>query len=78
MEKKFPNLTTETSTSKIIELSAENLSPMKIDSPTATIPKRYVDNNDYVVSSGNNDRYESDSWTCNNQLYVLFLFQVDN
>jgi len=66
LEKKFSNPSTETSTFKIIELPAENLSLMEIDPLTATIPKMWADNDDYMVSLGSNDGYESDSWTCNN------------
>ena len=40
LEKKFPNLSTKASTSKIIELFAENPPLMKFDLLTATIPKR--------------------------------------
>jgi len=38
----------------------------------------WADNNDYVVSLGSNDGYESDSWTHDNQLYVPFPFQVND
>ena len=78
MEKKFPNSFTKVSTFKIIELPAENSSPMEIDLSTATIPKRWTDDNDYTVFLENNDSYESDSWTHDNQLYMFSLFQVDD
>ena len=39
---------------------------MEIDPLTATIPKRWADNNDYTVSLESNDGYESNSWTHNN------------
>ena len=78
MEKKFPNLSTEASTFKFIELPTENLSLMEIDSLIVIIPKMWVDNNDYAVSLRSNDEYELDSWTHDNQLYVPFPFQVDN
>ena len=78
MEKKFSNPFTEASTFKIIELSTENPSFIEVDPLTATIPKSQADDDDYVVSLGSNDRYESDSWTLSNQLYVPFLFQVND
>ena len=63
---------------KIIELPTENSPPMEVDPLTVTIPKRWADDNDYVVSLESNNGYESDSWTCDNQLYVSFSFQVDD
>jgi len=78
LEKKFSNLPTKISTSKIIELPTENLSPIKVNLLTATILKNWVDDDDYAVSLESNDGYESNSWTCNNQLYVPFFFQVNN
>ena len=61
LKKKFSNLSIETSTSKIIELPAEDSPPMKVDPLAATISKRQVDDNNYIVSLESNDRYESDS-----------------
>jgi len=78
LEKKFPNLSTKASISKIIELPTENPPPIEIDPLTAIIPKRWTDDDDYAVSLESNDGYESDSWTHNNQLYMFFPFQVDN
>ena len=40
LKKKFPNLSTEVSTSKIIELPTENSPPIEVDLLTAAIPKR--------------------------------------
>ena len=78
MEKKLPNPSTKVSTSKIIELSTENSPPMEVNLLTATIPKRWTDNDDYAASLGSNDGYELDSWTHDNQLYVSSPFQVDD
>ena len=75
LEKKFPNLFAEISISKIIELSTENPSLIEVNLLTVTIPKRWTD---YIVFLESNNRYESDSWTHDNQLYVYFPFQVDN
>ena len=51
---------------------------MEVDLLTVTIPKKWADDDNYVVSLGSNDRYKSDSWTCDNQLYVFFPFQVND
>ena len=40
LEKKFPNLSTEVLTSKIIELPTENLFSIEVDPLAVTIPKR--------------------------------------
>ena len=61
MEKKFSNLFTGASTSKIIKLSTENFPPIEVDILTVTIPKMWADDNDYVVSLGINNGYKSDS-----------------
>ena len=78
LEKKFSNPSTKVSTFKIIELPAENPSPIEINLLIAIIPKRWANNDNYVVSLESNNRYESDSWTHNNQLYISFPFQVDD
>jgi len=61
LEKKFTNLSTKTSISKIIELFVENPPLMEVNLLIATIPKRKADDDDYAVSLGSNDGYESDS-----------------
>jgi len=78
LEKKFSNPSTEVSTSKIIKLPTKNSSPIEVDPLTVTILKRWADDDDYAVSLGSNNRYELDSWTLGNQLYVSFPFQVDD
>ena len=50
LEKKFPNPSTEVLTSKIIELPTENPPSIEVDPLTVTIPTRWADDNDYVVS----------------------------
>ena len=78
MEKKFSNPFTEASTSKIIKLPTKNPSSMKVDPFTTTISKRWVNNYYYAISLKSNNKYELDSWTLGNQLYILFLFQVND
>jgi len=65
LEKKFPDLSTEASTSKIIKLSTKNLSPTEVDLLVATTPKRWADN-DNIISLGSNNRYKSNGWTFGN------------
>jgi len=72
------NLSTKISTFKIIELSIENPPPIEVDLLTVIIPKRQTDDDNYAVFLKSNDRYESDSWTCGNQLYIPFSFQVND
>ena len=74
LEKKFFNQSTKASISKIIELPTENPSLIEVNPLIVTIPKRWANDDNYVVSLESNNEYESDSWTCNNQLYVLFPF----
>ena len=76
MEKKFSNLSTGASTSKIIKLPTENFPSIWVDILTVTIPKMWADDDNYVVSLEINNGYKSDSWTCSNQLYISFPFQV--
>jgi len=78
LEKKFPNPSTEAFTSKIIKLPTENPPSIEVDPLTVTIPKRWADYNDYVVSLESDNGYESNSWTHGNQLYMSFPFQVDD
>ena len=78
MEKKFSDLSTKVSTFRIIELPTENPSSIEIDLLIATTSKRWIDDDDDVVSLGGNDRYKSDGWTLSNQLYVFFSFQLDD
>jgi len=61
LEKKFFNPSTKASISKIIELPIENPSLMEVDPLIVTIPKRWADNDNYVVSLESNNEYESDS-----------------
>ena len=46
---------------KIIELPTENSPPMEVNPLTVTIPKRWADDDDYVVSLESNNGYKSDS-----------------
>jgi len=74
LKKKFSDSSTKTSTSKIIELSAKNSSPIEVDLLVATSPKMWADDNNDVVSLESNDEYKLDNWTLSNQLYVPFSF----
>ena len=64
MEKKFSNLSTKVSISKIIKLPTENPSPIEVDLLIVTIFKRWADNDNYAVFLESNNKYESDSWIC--------------
>ena len=61
LEKKFPNLSVEALIYRIIELSTKNPSFIKVDPSIITILRKWVDNDNYVVSPRSNNRYESDS-----------------
>jgi len=61
LKKKLSNLSTEASTSKIIELPAENLPSIEVDPLTATISKRWADDDNHAVFLESNNKYESDS-----------------
>jgi len=74
LKKKFSDSSTKASTSKIIELSAKNSSPIEVDLLVATSPKIWADDNNDVVSLESNDEYKLDNWTLSNQLYVPFSF----
>jgi len=66
LEKKFPDLSIKTPTSIIIELPAENLSPIEVDPLIATAPRKWVDNGNYAVFLRSNNRYELDGYTLGN------------
>ena len=63
---KFSNLSVEASISEIIELSTKDSSSMKVDLSLAATSMRWADNDNYVVSLGNNNRYEVNDWTLGN------------
>ena len=61
LEKKFSDLSIKASTSRIMELSAENSSPIEINPLVVTTSKRWVDDDsDDVVFLGSNDEYKLD------------------
>ena len=59
-EKKFPDLSIETSISRNVKLSAKDLSPIDIDLLTIATPRKWIDNNNYAVSLESNDGYKLD------------------
>jgi len=48
------------------EVLTKDSSSMKVDPSLAATPMRWANNNNYVVSLGNNDRYEVNNWTFGN------------
>jgi len=66
LEKKFPDLSIKASTSIIIELPAENPSPIKADPLIATTPRKWADNGNYAVFLRSSNRYELDGYTLGN------------
>jgi len=78
LEKKFSDLSIEASTLRIIELPAKNPSSIEVNLLVATTPKKWADDNNYMVFLESNDGYESDGWTLGNQLYMFFSLQVNN
>ena len=63
---KFSDPSVEASISKIIELPTKDSSSMKVDPSLAATSMRWADNDNYVVSLGNNNRYEVNDWTLDN------------
>ena len=66
LRKKFSDPSVEASISKIIELPTKDSSSMKVDPSLAATSMRWADNDNYVVSLGNNNRYEVNDWTLGN------------
>jgi len=62
LEKKFPDPFIEASTFKIIELPVENPFSMEVDLLVATTPRKWADDDDYIVFLESNDGYESDGY----------------
>jgi len=67
---------------KIIELSPakvqSNSFTMEVNLSTAITPRKYADNNNYVVSLESNGKYNLDSSTLSNQLYMSLLLLIDD
>jgi len=77
-EKKFPDPSIKASISRIVKLSAKDPSPIDIGLLTTATSRKWVDNNNYVVSLESNNGYKLDGWTLGNQLYMPLFLQINN
>jgi len=75
LEKEFSDLFVKALTFKIVELPTRDFSPIKANLSIVATLKKWVDDNNHVVSLGSNDRYKSDGWTPSNQLYMFFSYK---